>query len=331
VGGNFGTAVAVAALQGPATLLTTLLEKGVNPSIPDDMGRLPIHFASSHGADPFRIISDAVGDDALVRDKVGRTVLHWAAQGGHVSVVERILQAAGDGVIDQPDVDGWTALCWAARGSEMHFQTGDQDQRIDMVKLLIEKGANIAIDCSLSGRTWNPVDIARYHWNEWHLYQDGVHEVLELLELPAENTKAAGRSEDRDQRERSIDGDEGEETEEEHNQEKRPLGLRLALHGLAYCDYCLSTLHGMLYKCDRCPDFCLCYKCHNSHTLFHPTEHAFFEKGEEFQPSSTGTRTSSDGGTSVEVSDSNEAQDDASNEASGSEDEDGSDYYDGSE
>jgi ankyrin repeat protein len=241
VGGNFGTAVAVAALQGPATLLTTLLEKGVNPSIPDDMGRLPIHFASSHGADPFRIISDAVGDDALVRDKVGRTVLHWAAQGGHVSVVERILQAAGDGVIDQPDVDGWTALCWAARGSEMHFQTGDQDQRIDMVKLLIEKGANIAIDCSLSGRTWNPVDIARYHWNEWHLYQDGVHEVLELLELPAENTKAAGRSEDRDQRERSIDGDEGEETEEEHNQEKRPLGLRLALHGLAYCDYCLSV------------------------------------------------------------------------------------------
>lgn len=213
VGGQFGTAVAAAAIRGSATLLRTIIEKGGKPDAPDPMGRLPIHLASVHSPDHFGIILDADGD-ALVKDKAGRTGLHWAAQGGMVSVVERILDAAGDKVVDQADNDGWTPLCWAARRCGTRFSVPSVDQQLETVKKLIERGAKV--DYSLPGQNRRAIDIARYH--------SADNEVLDLLYI---DNKAKPKK----------NGEEGSEAGESTDAEEK----RLFYHHNAYCAYCLTV------------------------------------------------------------------------------------------
>lgn len=245
VGGLFSTAIATAAIRGSATLITTLLEKGASPSVPDTMGRLPIHLASLHGTDYYRVISDSVGDEVLVRDKAGRTALHWAAQGGHVSVVERILRDTGNEAINQVDVDGWTALCWAARGSETHFERVSRDQQIDTIRLLIEKGADVTVECSLPGKIWKPVDIARYHWQERHVNIGDVDEVMELLKLPELDKKHTPQKkgvkvEAKEEGEEGTQSEGVEQAKEIAGQQDKPSLPRLTRHNYS-CNYCLSV------------------------------------------------------------------------------------------
>jgi ankyrin repeat protein len=315
VGGQFGTAVAAAALKGSATLLGNIIEKGGKLDVPDPMGRLPIHLASVHGNDHFGVIVDA-GGDTLPKDKVGRTPLHWAAQSGQVSVVERVLEEAGDKVVDQVDNDGWTPLCWAARGSGTHFSVLPVEKQVDVIKKLVEHGASV--DYSIPGQDKRPIDIARYH--------SADKEVLDLLTLESK------------EKSKSKNAGEGEGEEEDDNGDDDG-GKTLYVHYSAFCAYCLSVsfpfimsaspppyssaipsrptilqyhfaiqrvrlvtasnyLHrqsitGLLHKCETCADFSLCYKCYESRTAFHSTDHTFEEVGQEFITRSEGTSSSS--------------------------------------
>lgn len=217
VGGQFGTAVAAAALQGSATLLRNIIEKGGKPDVPDPMGRLPMHLASAHGAEHFGILLDSDGD-VLAKDKAGRTALHWAAQGGHVSIVKRILEEAGDEAVDQADNDGWTPLCWAVRGSGTHFAVLSVEKQVDVIKRLLEHGAKV--DCTLTGQHKHPIDIARYH--------SADKEVLDLLDV-----------DDRDNPKQNAKGakdDQAAEGKDDGADDKREI---LTRHDDAYCAYCL--------------------------------------------------------------------------------------------
>lgn len=217
VGGQFGTTVAAAALQGSASLLNTIIAKGGKPDVPDPMGRLPIHLASAHGAEHFGIILDADGD-AVVKDKAGRTPLHWAAQGGLVSVVERVLDIEGNTVVDQPDNDGWTPLCWAARGSGTHFSSLSVEKQVEVIKKLIERGAKV--DYSLPAEKKRPIEIARYH--------SADQEVLDLLDIDGKDKPKTNSTKEGD----AEKGQEGE---------KKPSAPVLFRHYDAYCAYCLSV------------------------------------------------------------------------------------------
>jgi ankyrin repeat protein len=208
VGGQFGTTVAATALNGSAPLLTSILDKGARPNVPDPMGRLPIHLASVHGADHFGILLDADGD-VFIRDKVGRTALHWAAQGGLVSVVERILDIAGDDIVDQPDVNDWTALFWAARGCGTRFSPGSVEKQTEVIRKLLERGASLK---HKSKEDLLPIDVARYHQAD--------DEILELLEPEVKEKPKVN------------DEDKGKE-------EQKPPVRRLTEHDEAYCAYCL--------------------------------------------------------------------------------------------
>ncbi|KAL7909977.1 ankyrin repeat protein [Trichoderma velutinum] len=93
-----------------------------------------------------------------VNQVCGRNALHWAAQGGNVDIVRRILDQPGV-AINETDLDGWTALCWAARGS-----SPDWNSQANVVKLLLEKGADKSVRVQSDGdEIWTPLEIAIYH------------------------------------------------------------------------------------------------------------------------------------------------------------------------
>jgi hypothetical protein len=102
------------------------------------------------------------------------------------------------------------------------------------------------VDCSLTGKTWKPVDIARYHWEERHLNEDGVDEVLELLKLPEETKQAPEKKMVEEEAEREEEKEEEQESKVEETtgtngqKEEKPSLPRLMRHSNS-CDYCCSV------------------------------------------------------------------------------------------
>ena len=181
VGGALGCAASVACWRGSSHLLSFLLRCGASVSPSDPMGRLPIHFASVRGEEQLRLVVDA-GGDVLARDRAGRTALHWAAQGGDVDALKRVLSLTGDEAVDQPDVGGWTALCWAARGSGTSLNRRQGESQLEVVTELVRRGANIRVQPESSGKRWTPLSIAKYH--------DAPEEVVRILAPSGEEDKA---------------------------------------------------------------------------------------------------------------------------------------------
>ena len=207
-----------AALKGTPSLISLLLEKGAKTDVRDGMGRMPVHAAAFHGIDNFQTIIDRDGD-INSRDEMGRTALHWAAQPGRAQVVEKILSLGSDAaVVDSPDIDGWTALCWAARGTDSWLDedvAGEPQEQIKVMKLLLQHGANRSVIVSAGGQKWTPLKIARFSGQS--------AEVIELLKsgLDSENTG------------READTSTSADAESADLYQSRPANVRTS-----YCDAC---------------------------------------------------------------------------------------------
>ena len=88
----------------------------------------------------FQLIHDAGGDVELA-DTMGRTALHWAVIGCHIDVLDRVISLPR-GFVDQPDIDGWTPLLWAARETGVHTDHPSPRRVEAVIKLLLERGAH---------------------------------------------------------------------------------------------------------------------------------------------------------------------------------------------
>ncbi len=122
------TALALAAWRGSADVVTLLLER--NASVPIDGARgLQLLRSAVSKALP-ELFSRMVqrGSDLDV-EQDGRTLLHAAAEGGSVPIVEILLSRGLD--INRKDANGWTPL---------HFAV--DAERTGVVDLLLAKGAN---------------------------------------------------------------------------------------------------------------------------------------------------------------------------------------------
>ncbi|RFU77308.1 ankyrin 1 [Trichoderma arundinaceum] len=281
-GGFVGTALHAASYSTTPNTIKTLLDKGAIIDAKDSMGRMPIHAAAFHGIDNFEAILEA-GGDISARDNVGRTALHWAAQPGRFQVVEKIISLLPNKeAIDAPDIDGWTPLCWAARGTSgwlAQDHAGEPQEQLKVIKLLLENGANRSVRASVDEQKWTPLKIARF--------SDQSEEVIELL-------KHGLVSEDEKDKEEKH-------TEEESEEDKSKKGN----HRTATCDSCRCDIYGFGYHCNDCLDFDICWKCHVHKELVHFSEHTYEERGPEFEDSPD-----------------EEVQDDASSDSSGSTDSD---------
>ncbi|PTB57717.1 hypothetical protein M431DRAFT_479284 [Trichoderma harzianum CBS 226.95] len=261
-GGYAGTALHAAAYAATPTTIKTLLDKGALVKAIDPMGRYPIHAAAFHGIDNFDAIL-AAGGDITVRDGIGRTALHWAAQPGRLQVVEKIISLLPDKkAIDEPDIDGWTPLCWAARGPSNWLDqehAGEPQEQIKVMKLLLENGANRSVRVTVGGQKWTPLKLARFSGAD--------EEVIELLK----NGLVAADEKDQDEKKSKSQEDSDEDKSKKGN-------LRTAT-----CDNCRCSIYGFAYHCNKCTDFDLCWKCHAHKELIHPADHTYDEEGPEFE------------------------------------------------
>jgi ankyrin repeat protein len=318
-GGFVGSAIHAACYAATPNTIKTLLDKGANVDVKDSMDRMPIHAAAFHGIDNFEAILEA-GGNINSRDNLRRTALHWAAQPGRLQTVEKIISLLPNKeAIDEPDIDGWTPLCWAARGTDCWLSqdhAGEPQEQIKVIKLLLENGANRSAQASIDGQKWTPLKIARFTGQS--------EEVIELLKhgLVSEDEKEQEGKEQEGKEQEGKEQEEKKTSEEESEEYKSKKGV----YSTATCDSCrcvstfqsdervgfhvinlsIQRIFGFCYHCNECLDFDICWKCHAHKELVHFSDHTFEEKGPEFEDSPD-----------------DEAQDDdASSDSSGSTDSD---------
>ncbi|KAL2870556.1 ankyrin repeat domain-containing protein [Aspergillus lucknowensis] len=94
---KFGrTPLHAAAANNSVAIVKMLLDAGADISATDDDGRIPLHFATlSSNTLVFKAIlskHEETEVDYLVRSRSGRTVLEMAAEGGHLSLVEMLIE-----------------------------------------------------------------------------------------------------------------------------------------------------------------------------------------------------------------------------------------------
>lgn len=179
IGGLYGTALGAACMRRSTSVLDVLLEEyRTDPRLLNWAGRLPVHLATTGPLRRFQqLVGLTYGDSGAksLADKTGRTLLHWAAQSGNAEILSFALSQ--DGIdINEPDSDGWTALCWAARGptigpadrSKLESPKDWQQlasRQTDIIRYLLYHGAktSVTVGAPDGDKMWTPRSIAAFH------------------------------------------------------------------------------------------------------------------------------------------------------------------------
>ncbi|XP_048254635.1 serine/threonine-protein phosphatase 6 regulatory ankyrin repeat subunit C-like, partial [Haliotis rufescens] len=113
------------------SIVKLLIDKGSNPCMRDKQGRTALHYAAERGcSDSFHLL---LGNNPMpfIKDEQGRTPLHCAAAKGSRDNVELLLDKGAD--LCAKDQQGRTPLHCAAEA---------ESDCSEIVKLLLEKGAD---------------------------------------------------------------------------------------------------------------------------------------------------------------------------------------------
>ncbi|KAI0099324.1 ankyrin repeat-containing domain protein [Nemania sp. FL0031] len=254
-GGLLSSALHAACLQGTPEWINVLVEKGGEVNAPDALGRRPIHHASFQTVKHIdQLLS--LGADTGVKDKLGRTLLHTAVTSGRVDVVEKCLSIT-NGLINEPDNDGWTPLLWAVRSCD-HWGTVSSN-RATIIKLLLAEGANLRATGRCGHQEWSALKLARYY---------GASEEIVSLLTPKESM--------------------ANENSQEKAWDRLSHQSRKAKFYDGYCDACLHSGYGLMYASKKHTlQTWLCCKCYTHRAEFFP-EHDKWELvgDDEFDPES---------------------------------------------
>ena len=112
-------AAQLASAGGTAVCLRLLLDLGVDTGVTDKLGRTLVHLAAQHGrVDELCLLAESV-DGVDSADVHAKTPLMWAAEKGQVEAL-RILLSKGVGAeLEAKDKYGLTALHWAATNGQL--------------------------------------------------------------------------------------------------------------------------------------------------------------------------------------------------------------------
>lgn len=161
-----------------------LLEHGADVNTYDHHGRTPLHKAAVAGHVPIARMLVKYGADVAAVDHAKLTPLHSAVRcmdrKDSVEMVELLLKSGAGKVVNVGDVDGSSALHWAALG----------ESRV-IIKMLLESGANVnAMDkCgrtpldravkNMEGVNGPPDQVLKYLMKEGGLRGRGVEQTVE--------------------------------------------------------------------------------------------------------------------------------------------------------
>ncbi|KAI0122048.1 ankyrin repeat-containing domain protein [Daldinia grandis] len=300
-----GSPVAAAALGMKPNIIQLLLEKEASVNSEDALGRRPIHFAALHSVANFRIIVEAKAD-IEAKDKLNRGALHWAAQAGRLQVIKHIIELNPQVDIDQRDIDGWTPLCWVAKGGGSWLFEDDANDTLDTIgvaRILLEHHADRSIQCPVGNELWTPLEIASYFGAD-----PGVIGLL----------KDGLEKEDQGQSAEEI------QTPTEENQPELPRAAHV--HDSAWCDSCFLKVKGLCYACKTCFSYILCQKCYAHLDIVHEYkhDHEFEERGPEYDAMSESNADEEDQSETSSVTESSNNTSEESSEDTQEEETDGS-------
>ncbi|KAL4876219.1 ankyrin repeat-containing domain protein [Aspergillus karnatakaensis] len=244
---------AAALYCGPSTF-EYLVAQGLSLKQPDPLNRLPIHFAAFSGCENFEAIV-LRGFEPLSEDIAQKNALHWAAQGGHVETVGMILSSARSDaekkvIVNRPDIDGWTPLCWVLRPQQSSAirQFSEPYDVKQTVQALIAAGADTTLTVRMGQEheRFAILDLA-----ELHRASDDI--VTLLTDANANSTQSTDSS--------AATG----------NEAARRMARVICPYDVntQECDLCLNTIWGPVWSCETCVDFYACKKCHGRIDLYH--------------------------------------------------------------
>lgn len=147
-------ALSTASLWARTSTLEIFLYEGADVEARDPVGRQAIHFAAANGVGNLRAVMRFFEGSVAIADNSGKTALHWAAQFGRLQALKLLLSRMSPDErmrrVNEPDIDGWTPLCWAMRTSPIVWnQMSEPFEYKGLVQCLLQEGADPSIQCWL--------------------------------------------------------------------------------------------------------------------------------------------------------------------------------------
>ncbi|KAK1705089.1 ankyrin repeat-containing domain protein [Colletotrichum lupini] len=189
--------------SGDESLIRYLLEKGGSFNTSDGNGQpawLKICARKDFALEMFDMLLDDYGaDDFLAslwdKDRISRDILHCAAHSGHLGLVERLVDLDPN-LVDGRDVDGWSALQWAARmasiGGLGHEDIPQKwEEKAEIIKFPARKRCPGLTECVTDSnqRTWDVLEIAEHHGAPETVIA-AFKDMMEDRQIQVESTKA---------------------------------------------------------------------------------------------------------------------------------------------
>eukprot|EP01047_Picozoa_sp_COSAG01_P002218 COSAG01_NODE_58_length_30193_cov_12.302020_1_plen_1409_part_00 len=116
-------AAQLASAGGPVACLRLLLDLGVDTGVTDKLGRTLVHLAAQHGrVDELCLLVESVDGGSSLSESTdvhGKTPLMWAAEKGQEKALQLLLSARIGAELEAKDKYGLTALHWAATNGQL--------------------------------------------------------------------------------------------------------------------------------------------------------------------------------------------------------------------
>jgi ankyrin repeat protein len=160
-GGYYGSSLNRAAFEGRTELLSLLLaDEKADRDSRDGQGRSALHLAARGGHISTVDSLIALGLNINAKDKRGDLAISYAASGASISVVESILQHQNFHIEED---DGWSPLHWACRIGGPR-----------LLRMLTDKGyQGRLVRTSEPQALWTPYSIAMFHGNRKLISRSG--------------------------------------------------------------------------------------------------------------------------------------------------------------
>ena len=259
---DWGSILNAAAQKGDEEMVLLLVEFGADINASGGLklqGRNALHLACS--ADSLGCVEVLLnyGADLWSLDGQKRTCLHHAAASGSAEIITRLLKEGLDPRAG--DIDGWTALDWAARAGRLTSFKILSEAVAEAINLWKTRNiavyhGQIALASYVETVSKNSLDRVECLPDGSHRCRSVLNECHQIESFPTANVDTE-----------SVPN----YTELTNLLDSQHQAMPAPQHLGVWCDGCYLPICGPCYKCSICADFDYCFKCITSSQDNHPS------------------------------------------------------------